>query len=59
MTSIMITSYVDLTTGDERSEVLEELGKWTQRRAFPTVVVDDDQVLVGLDENQLRKALDI
>jgi glutaredoxin-like protein NrdH len=51
--------YVDLLTGDERREVLDELAKWTERRAFPTVIVDEKQVLVGLDENQLRKALDL
>jgi glutaredoxin len=51
--------YVDLLTGDPRREVLEELKKWTSRRAFPTVVIDEDQVLVGLDEDKLRKALEL
>ena len=49
--------YVDLLTGDERSEALEEMAKWTQRRAFPTIVVAEDEALVGLDEDKLRKAL--
>ena len=51
--------YVDLLTGEEREEALSELEKWTPRRAFPTVVIDQDDVLVGLDKDKLRKSLDL
>ena len=49
--------YVDLLMGDERRELLDEMAKWSSRRAFPTIVIDDSEVLVGLDEAKLRKAL--
>jgi glutaredoxin len=51
--------YVDQLKGEEREEALEELKKWTSRRAFPTVVVDEDDVLVGLDKDKLRESLDL
>lgn len=51
--------YVDLLMGDERREVLDEMAKWSSRRAFPTIVIDKSEVLVGLDEAKLRKALDL
>ena len=49
--------YVDLLMGDERREALSEMAKWSSSRAFPTMVIDDSEVLVGLDEAKLRKAL--
>jgi glutaredoxin-like protein NrdH len=51
--------YVDLLTGDPRREVLAELKKWTTRRAFPTIVIDEDEVQTGLDKEKLEKALEL
>lgn len=51
--------YVDLLKGAEREEALSEMKKYTERQAFPTIVINDDDVLVGLDEDKLKKALDL
>jgi glutaredoxin-like protein NrdH len=49
--------YIDLLSGDERARGLEEMGRWNPRRTFPTVVVDDQEVVVGFKEERLREVL--
>ncbi len=49
--------YLDLLKGDEQKNVLEEASKYNPRKSFPTLVVDDDQVLVGFTENDWRMKL--
>ena len=51
--------YVDLLTGAERARVMAEMERWNPRRTFPTVVVDDSEVVVGFNENRLREVLDL
>jgi len=48
---------VDLLTGTERARVLEEMSRWNPRRSFPTVVVDDSEVVAGFNEDRLREVL--
>jgi glutaredoxin-like protein NrdH len=48
--------YVDLAQGAEKDEVMRELAKWTSRQGFPTTVVNDE-VIIGYDEEKLKKAL--
>jgi glutaredoxin len=50
---------VDLLTGEEKERCMEELQKWNPRRNFPTFVIDDEVVIVGYKEDQLRKALEL
>jgi glutaredoxin-like protein NrdH len=47
---------VDLLTGEERHEVLEEIRKINAACSFPTVVVGD-RVIVGFREAEIREAL--
>jgi len=47
---------VDLLDDDKQDEVLEEVEKLTGRRSFPVVIIGDE-VIVGHDEDRLRKAL--
>ncbi len=47
---------VDLLDDDKQDEVLEEVEKLSGRRSFPVVVVGDE-VVVGHDEEKLRKVL--
>ncbi|QTA91782.1 glutaredoxin family protein [Desulfonema magnum] len=47
---------VDLTTGDERKALLEEVRKFNPRCSFPTVIIGD-KVIVGFKENEIREAL--
>ncbi|MGC8838833.1 MAG: glutaredoxin family protein [Anaerolineae bacterium] len=48
---------VDLLGPVERQQVLEEVARWNPRLSFPTVVVDDREVVVGYDEVRLREVL--
>jgi glutaredoxin len=49
--------YVDLLSGDERARSREEMGRWNPRFTFPTIVVDDQEVIVGFKEERLREVL--
>ena len=47
---------VDLLTGKEQDDLLKEIEKLTGRRSFPVVVIGDE-VIVGHNEEKLRKVL--
>jgi glutaredoxin-like protein NrdH len=49
--------YVDQLEGDEQKAVVEEATKYNPRRSFPTLVIDDDEVLVGFTEQDWRSKL--
>ncbi|MBC7251358.1 MAG: glutaredoxin family protein [Anaerolineae bacterium] len=51
--------YVDLLTGAERERVMTEVDRWNPRRSFPTIVIDDSQVIIGYNEDRLREALEL
>ena len=47
---------VDLLTGKEREEVLEEIRKINAECSFPTIIIGD-RVIVGFRENEIREVL--
>lgn len=47
---------VDLLDDDKQDAVLEEVEKLTGRRSFPVVVIGQE-IIVGHDEEKLRRAL--
>ncbi|MDI6701877.1 glutaredoxin family protein [Methanothermobacter wolfeii] len=49
--------YVDLLEGDERTEALDELKRWNPSLSFPTLVIDDKDVVVGFDSLSIKTAL--
>jgi glutaredoxin-like protein NrdH len=49
--------YVDLLEGEEKDQVLDEVRKWNPRCSFPTVVVDDSEVVAGFKEDRLQEVL--
>lgn len=49
--------YVDLLTGDERNEVIEEVKKYNSQLSFPTLVLDDEKTIVGFNEEGIRETL--
>ncbi len=49
--------YVDLTSGDEREEVVNEVKKYNPQLSFPTVVINDKDVIVGFKANEIREKL--
>ncbi len=49
---------IDLLTGKEREEMLEEVRKINSDCSFPTIVIGD-KVIVGFKEKEIREALGI
>ena len=49
--------YADLLSGTEKVRFMAELARWNPRRTFPTVVVDDKEVVLGFKEERLREVL--
>jgi glutaredoxin-like protein NrdH len=47
---------VDLLDDDKQDSVLEEIEKLTGKRSFPVVIIGSE-IIVGHDEEKLRKAL--
>lgn len=46
---------VDRLDGDERQQVMAEVGKWNPKRSFPTIVVNESSVIVGFDEPKINE----
>ena len=49
---------VDLLTGKEREEVIEDIKKVNAECSFPTIIIGD-KVIVGFKEKEIREALGI
>lgn len=49
--------YVDLLEGEARQQKLREVEKWNPRCSFPTVVVDEQEVVVGFQPDRLKEVL--
>ena len=47
---------VDLLTGEQREKVMDEVRKLNPDCTFPTICIDD-KVVVGFNEERIRKAL--
>jgi len=47
---------VDLTTGDERKAILEDVKKFNPKCSFPTIIIGD-KVVVGYKEEEIKEAL--
>ncbi len=47
--------YLDKLEGDEQRLVLEEVEKHNPKRSFPTLVIDDDIVVVGFNEQEYEE----
>jgi hypothetical protein len=50
---------VDLLSGAERERVMDEVRKLNPDCSFPTICIDEHQVLIGFNEEKLKKALKI
>ena len=49
---------VDLLSADEKKIIMEDVKKLNPRCTFPTIVIGD-KVIIGFDEEKIRKALGI
>jgi glutaredoxin-like protein NrdH len=48
---------VDLLSGQERTDAMEEIKTWNPLCSFPTLVVDKGKCIVGYDEKKIREAI--
>lgn len=49
---------VDLTHGDERKAILEDVKKFNPKCSFPTIIIGE-KVIVGYKEDEIKEALGI
>lgn len=49
---------VDLLSEDEQSTVEEELSRWSDDLAFPTLIINNQIVIVGYQEQKIRNAVE-
>ena len=47
---------VDQLSGAERDEVIEQVKKYNPRISFPTTVVDNEKIIIGLKEDEILEA---
>lgn len=50
-------TYVDLLSGEERNQVLDQVRRWNPAASFPTLVVDGDETVVGYRPDEIKEAL--
>jgi glutaredoxin len=50
---------VDLLSGAERERIMDEVRKLNPDCSFPTICIDEHNVLVGFNEDKLKKALNL
>ncbi|MEO0086677.1 MAG: glutaredoxin family protein [candidate division WOR-3 bacterium] len=48
---------VDLLKSEEKEKVISEMKKYNPQLSFPTLVIDEDLVIIGYDEEKIKKEL--
>jgi glutaredoxin len=48
---------VDLLDEGDREKVEEEVTKWNSLCSFPTLVINDEECVVGYDEEEIRSKI--
>jgi len=46
---------VDLVTGDDQKELIEEIKKFNPACSFPTMVINERDAIVGFDEDKIME----
>jgi glutaredoxin-like protein NrdH len=49
--------YVDLLSGDELGQVTAELRKFNTKNSFPTLVINNNKVIIGFRNEEIEEAL--
>jgi len=49
--------YVDLTSGDERTEAVNALKKFNDAVSFPTTVINNEDAVIGFEEADIKSKL--
>ncbi len=50
-------TYVDLLDGDERTQAINEVRGFNPAGSFPTLVIDEDDAIVGFKADAIREML--
>jgi glutaredoxin-like protein NrdH len=48
---------VDLLDKEEKEKVKEEVEKWNSLSSFPTLVINDEECVVGYDEKEIKRKI--
>lgn len=48
---------VDLLDKEEKEKVKEEVEKWNSLSSFPTLVINDEECVIGYDEDEIREKI--
>ena len=48
---------VDLTSGEEREGLIDEIRKYNPDCSFPTIVINDSDCIIGFDEKKIKEKL--
>jgi len=49
--------FVDLLEGKDKEKTIEDIKKWNPRCSFPTLVINNEECIIGLKEDEIREAL--
>ena len=49
--------YVDLLDEEEKQDVVREIEKWNPDSSFPTMVINNNECIVGFKPEDIRKKL--
>ena len=49
--------YVDLTSGDERTEAVNALKEFNNAVSFPTLIINNENVIIGFEEEKIRSKI--
>ncbi len=49
--------YVDILQGEARDEAVEALKVWNPQVSFPTLIVNDEECIVGFDQDRIMEIL--
>ncbi|MCC7572809.1 MAG: glutaredoxin family protein [Candidatus Methanofastidiosum sp.] len=49
--------FVDLLQGDTKQYAIDEVKKYNKNFSFPTLVINNDKVIVGFKEAEIKEAL--
>ncbi|MDP3065227.1 MAG: glutaredoxin family protein [Methanobacteriaceae archaeon] len=49
--------YVDLLQGEDRNEVIAAMKRWNPQLSFPTLLLNDEECIVGFDQDKIKEKL--
>ncbi len=49
--------YVDLLEGADRDEAVEALKIWNSNLSFPTLIINDQECIVGFDQDKIMELI--